>query len=115
MNNEPRKTANIQFSYFKQGDDFYNCKGDLNKFIELHHHIAQEAQNILNMIPEEAREYVSGYGDTHMCRLTGPESVMDNLVSNKLAYYDSEDESDGPDFDCRSEDENDDEEKSEAA
>ena len=82
---EDRVTVDIFFPYFKQGDDFDGCKGDLQQFAAMHKRIAQKALDIWNAIPEEARPYISGDGCTHSCFLTGPSSVMKTLVDAGLA------------------------------
>lgn len=83
--NERQITVDIHFPYFKQGDDFGNCGGNLELFAAHHRRIADISLNILNNIPEEARRFVNGDGDTHSCWLSGPESVMRQLIADGLA------------------------------
>lgn len=96
---EDQITVDISFPYFKQGDDFGTCDGNLEKFIEFHHNIIEHTQNILNMIPVEAIDYVKGDGDTHCCWLTGPKSVMNILVDNDLAIKCNYEEDNDHDYD----------------
>lgn len=81
------ETVEIFFPYFKQGDDFSGCEGNLENFINLHQAVIDQARNILELIPLNMRNQVTGDGNTHFCTLSGPRSVMENLVKNGLARY----------------------------
>ena len=101
---EPQVTVDVMFPYFKQGDDFGSCGGDLDAFINMHQNVINMCRQIQALIPDEAQPYVSGDGDTHSCRLTGPRSIMERLVRARLATnfdYSDEDyiplDSDDPD------------------
>ena len=94
---EKRTTVNVGFGYWKQGDDFSSCGGDLEAFAQLHESIAKHSRESLDNIPVEAIPFVSGDGDTHCCFLSGPVSVMKRLVELKLASK-WEDENDDYDF-----------------
>ena len=111
---ENQITVEISFPYFKQGDDFADCKGNLKLFADLHKTIWENSMNMYRLIPEEARPYVKGYGDTHYCTLTGPESVMNLLVDDGFASYQenfdsSEDNDDSENSENSSEDNEDNE------
>lgn len=80
-------TVEIHFPYFKQGDDFGDCGGDLERFITFHQYVINYARAILDKIPENMRQHVTGYGDTHHCTLTGPTHIMDAIVKAQLANY----------------------------
>lgn len=91
---DDRVTVEIWFPYFKQGDDFSSCDGDLERFIAFHQYVIQHTRAILNLIPENMRQYVKGDGGTHSCWLSGPKNIMDNLVNNNLARRMDEDSED---------------------
>ena len=97
--NERKITVEINFPYFKQGDDFGHCLGDLESFIKLHQNVINRAQEILNAIPVEAKPYVTGDGDTHCCFLTGPQSVMEQLVKEDLATRDEDHDEESDHYD----------------
>lgn len=82
---EPTLTVEIHFPYFKQGD--------LKDFSDMHLAVTEKARKMYDMIPPEARAFVKGYGDTHFCTLTGPESLMRKLVNADLALESSYDDS----------------------
>lgn len=95
IENEDIITVEIHFGYFKQGDDLKVCGGDLMKFAEMHRNVAHHAERICNAIPSEAWKFIKIDGDTHMCFMAGPKSVMESLISRGLAVYDpSSDEDD---------------------
>ena len=80
-------TVEIYFPYFKQGDDFDACQGDLEQFVAFHQNVIQRTQEMLNLISEDQRQNVRGGGDTHACWLTGPKEIMDRLVAHDLATH----------------------------
>ncbi|AYV76796.1 MAG: hypothetical protein Barrevirus1_18 [Barrevirus sp.] len=101
-----RKCATISLSYFKSGDDVARCliknpddtvntKETIGNHIALLESVIQHLKSINDLIPEASNCTI--HGDTHYISITGPENIIDELVTQKLAYIDDWNEEEGDD------------------
>lgn len=106
-----RKRLTIHLNYWKQGDDLDRCivkndddsintKKSIENHISLLESVISHLKDINDKIPEV--NICELYGDTHYISIEGDERIMNELVSNKLAYedpFDDEEETTNEDED----------------
>lgn len=114
------KTATIWLGYFKQGDDMNHCltetENNIIKAFETHaelmlsvaDHLKGVAKCLGKVSPGNLKE-IEVFADTHHIGISGPASIIDELVTLELATIEDYGDEDEDDFEDDDEEEWDDE------
>ena len=105
-NNNGKKHASIWLDYFKQGDDFYQCKQenedgsiDLKITTKVMVSKLEGVINHLKAINDKLPDSTSFniYCENHYIGINGNDEIIDNLVKNQLINEEIPEESDETD------------------